>query len=81
MMGERKMVCPKCGSSDINDFVIFFMYKDGTGEDATTLPRFLFEMGADNNFGKIVKVTCHADKKIKGEIFTCGTKVKPTKKI
>jgi hypothetical protein len=79
------MKCPKCGNTDINEFVVFFIKKGHSTnpqekwEDATTLPRFLFEMKKDNNFKQIEKIMCDADKKIKGKIFACGTEVKPTK--
>ena len=73
-MGKEKMKCKKCGNTNINDFVVFFI-DTIPSEDATTLPKFLFELSKDNNFKKIEKIVCH--KEIKGKL--CLNKINPTR--
>jgi hypothetical protein len=58
-MGEKKMQCPRCQTSDINDMLATFLYKNPSGQevvDTTTLPKFLYYLEHPKDFrGKSLK--------------------------
>ena len=44
-MGNEKMKCLVCGTSDVNDMLVTFKRRYGNGEigvDTTTVPKFLY---------------------------------------
>ena len=74
-MGNRKMKCVQCGTTDVNDMLVSFIAEDDSGkryEDITTLPKFLYylEHSTDKRGSKMIQPTPYKIIKVKN--YCCG---------